>query len=153
MKGMPTDANLRLRWSELSAAELRARAAQEHLVILPLGSIEQHGPHLPVDTDVFLPTAIAEEAARRMARTFVAPALPFGQSAAHVSFGGTLSLRPETMLAVVRDLVDSIEHRQHLAFGMSIDVGKLVVVVVNKVELIQLVTAETHNQNWNQKKK
>jgi creatinine amidohydrolase len=105
---MPVKASAPLRWSQLSAADLRRRASERHLVILPLGSIEQHGAHLPVDTDIFLSTAIAEEAARRMARTLVAPSLSFGQSAAHVAFGGTLSLGAETMLAVLRDLVDSI---------------------------------------------
>ena len=105
---MRTGSNVRVRWSEHRASELREYAAQRYLVILPLGSIEQHGAHLPVDTDIFTPTAIAEEAARRLGRAIVATPLPFGQSAAHVRFGGTLSLSADTMLAVLRDLVGSI---------------------------------------------
>lgn len=99
---------MRVRWSEHRAPELRERAAQGHLVILPLGSIEQHGSHLPVDTDIFMPTAIAEEAAQRMTGAIVATPLAFGQSAAHLPFGGTISLRADTMIAVLRDIVDSI---------------------------------------------
>lgn len=97
-----------VRWNDLTAVDLRQRADAGDLVILPIGSIEQHGPHLPVDTDVYLAAAIAEEVARRSDGVTVAPSLSFGQSAAHVPLGATVTLGADTLLAVLRDVVGSI---------------------------------------------
>jgi creatinine amidohydrolase len=79
-------------------------------VIVPLGATEQHGPHLPVDTDTRLGTAIAVRVARRLGDTLVAPALPLGPSEEHRSFPGTISISPDTARHLLRDIVDSLEH-------------------------------------------
>ncbi|MEM8596000.1 MAG: creatininase family protein [Pseudomonadota bacterium] len=97
-------------WARLKAHELRALAAEGALVILPLASIEQHGPHLPVMTDMAIGEAVALRAAglARRCPVVVAPAVWSGLSEHHMPFGGTLTVRPETFAALVADLVEAI---------------------------------------------
>ncbi len=71
--------------------------------MVPLGSTEQHGPHLPLDTDTRIATAVARGAASRLEhRWLVAPAIAYGASGEHQSFAGTISIGTEalTMLLV-----------------------------------------------------
>jgi creatinine amidohydrolase len=79
------------------------------LVLVPVGSIEQHGPHLPLDTD----TAIAEAVTRGTASVLggdvlVAPALSYGSSGEHQSFAGTSSIGSDVLRLVVVELVRSL---------------------------------------------
>ena len=77
-------------------------------LLLPLGSLEQHGPHLPLDTDTRIAEALAVRAARRAGcPTAVAPVLPFGASGEHEGFPGTISLGSAALAAVVVELVRS----------------------------------------------
>jgi creatinine amidohydrolase len=80
--------------------------------ILPLGSTEQHGSHLPFGTDTFLSARIALAAARRACHVTgpfaLAPPLPYGRSQHHLKFGGALSLRSQTLLAILSELFDSL---------------------------------------------
>jgi creatinine amidohydrolase len=78
-------------------------------VVVPLGATEQHGPHLPVDTDTRLGTAIAVRVARRLGDALVAPAVPLGPSAEHLSFPGTISIGADTARHLVRDVVASLD--------------------------------------------
>lgn len=100
----------RLRFAEMTRVELRA-IASETTVVLPLGAIEQHGPHLPTGTDFFtiehLAIAAAEQAAAEVA-IIVTPGLPFGSSDHHLIFGATLSLQTETYYRVLTDLLKSL---------------------------------------------
>ena len=98
-------------WARLKAQELRALADQNAVVILPVASIEQHGPHLPVMTDTRLGHEIAVRAARKafpQRPTVVAPVVWSGLSEHHMAFGGTLTLQQDTYRAVLRDLIDAI---------------------------------------------
>ncbi len=61
-------------------------------LLVPLGSTEQHGPHLPLRTDTVIATEIARRAAEADSRLFVAPAVPYGASGEHAQFPGTLSI-------------------------------------------------------------
>ncbi|MFN7191759.1 MAG: creatininase family protein, partial [Rhodospirillales bacterium] len=75
-------------------------------IIVPLGSTEQHGPEGLTGTDHLCPEAIA----RRMGAAhgvLVAPTIQVGMSQFHLDFPGSLSLRPSTLMAVVRDYVAS----------------------------------------------
>lgn len=102
-----------LRWSELTRADLAAARQAGALILIPTGAIEQHGPHLPVDTDARLATAISERAAERVdtALVVVAPAISIGFSPHHLSLSGTLSHRLDTYLSVLsetaRGIIDS----------------------------------------------
>ena len=98
-------------WARLKAHELRSLANDTAVVILPVASIEQHGPHLPVMTD----TRIGHEVACRAARkafdrqpTIVTPVVWSGLSEHHMPFGGTLTLDHDTFFAVLRCLVQSL---------------------------------------------
>jgi creatinine amidohydrolase len=102
-----------VRWHKLRRDEIATAARAEAVPLLPIGAIEQHGPHLPLDTDTNAVTAIATGAARILDRSrdppaLVLPAIPWGISPYWLGFSGTLSLRPETLLAVFRDLGASI---------------------------------------------
>jgi creatinine amidohydrolase len=95
-----------LSWSEVAELD-RDRA----VAVLPAGAIEQHGPHLPLDTDTYLCTRVVEDAATRVrdgGPVLVAPAVAFGSSVHHMAFAGTLTLKAETFLAVVGDLCTSL---------------------------------------------
>ena len=97
-------------WGELTRQELAAARDRNALVLIPTGSIEQHGDHLPVETDALLSAAVAEMAAAAMADTpvLVAPAVPFGFTPHHLSWPGTISLRLDTYLAMLADIARSI---------------------------------------------
>jgi creatinine amidohydrolase len=90
----------------LTSAELES--ASERLVVVPVGAIEQHGPHLPLETDTLLATSVAEAIVARTPGTLVGPKLELGCSSHHSSFAGTISLRTQTFVAIVVDLCRSL---------------------------------------------
>lgn len=95
---------------ELTRDQIRSSASNT-LAILPVGAVEQHGPHLPVGTDRFIVEHITRAAAASVAAdipVLVAPTLPFGSSHHHLPFGGTLSLGTETYYHVLYDLAESL---------------------------------------------
>ncbi|HXO77176.1 MAG TPA: creatininase family protein, partial [Puia sp.] len=85
------------------------RGAEEKVVVLPLGAIEQHGPHLAVSTDTDIVTLVAMAAEEMMGdKILLCPTLSFGSSHHHLSFGGTMSLSPGLYTQVIVDLVSSL---------------------------------------------
>ncbi len=98
------------RLGPLTTVELGGRAP---LLLVPLGSTEQHGPHLPLDTDTRLAVALAEATATRLAEsgvdTVVAPALPYGASGEHAGFAGTLSIGQAALEAVLVEMARSAD--------------------------------------------
>jgi creatinine amidohydrolase len=99
-----------LHWNELTRADL-GRVLPGAVVVLPTAATEQHGPHLPTGHDTLIVDEIARRAADRAGDgidVVLAPALAFGSSDHHLPFGGTLSLRSETYLHAVMDLLRSI---------------------------------------------
>jgi mycofactocin system creatininase family protein len=78
----------RATWEEVGAGV----EAGPSTLLIPLGATEQHGPHLPLDTDSRIAEALAEGAAARIAGAVAAPVLPFGSSGEHQAFAGTLSI-------------------------------------------------------------
>jgi mycofactocin precursor peptide peptidase len=79
------------------------RAARRVLVV-PLGSLEQHGPHLPLDTDTRIALAVATGAAVGRAGVAVAPAVAFGASGEHAGFPGTLSIGTRALTELLVEL-------------------------------------------------
>jgi mycofactocin system creatininase family protein len=82
------------------------------VLLVPLGSTEQHGAHLPLDTDTLIAAAIADAAATdltgRGIDVLVAPALPYGASGEHQGFAGTVSIGSAALQLVVVELVRSV---------------------------------------------
>ena len=77
------------------------------MLAVPLGSLEQHGPHLPLDTDTRIAVAVASGLAARCAGVTVAPAVAYGASGEHADFPGTLLLGHEVLADVLVELVRS----------------------------------------------
>jgi creatinine amidohydrolase len=101
--------NARVRMSELSWVEVERRLARNAVVIVPVGSLEQHGHHLPLGVDTFLATTIAERVALRI-DAVVAPAIPYGyksqpRTGGGDHFPGTTGLDGATLTGIVRDVV------------------------------------------------
>ena len=78
-------------------------------VLVPVGSTEQHGPHLPLSTDSDIAAAVAERAAARLAGpVLVAPVIAFGNSGEHAGFPGTISIGHEALQFILIELVRSL---------------------------------------------
>lgn len=81
------------------------------LAIIPTGSCEQHGPHMSLATDIEIADGFARRLAEDLGETAVlCPRLPYGLSEHHMAFAGTLTLRPNTFISVVSDLLESLRH-------------------------------------------
>lgn len=95
----------------LTYPEIQATAERSgSIFVLPVGSVEQHGHHLPTATDTILVDAVAQHGAERVADevpVLVAPPVWSGYSPHHQGFGGTLTLEFESLLHVVEDLADA----------------------------------------------
>jgi creatinine amidohydrolase len=95
------------RFDELTDPEIATALARSPRVILPLGSVEQHGPHLPTGTDFFAATAIALQVAEHL-DALVLPLCPLGVTPMHMPYPGTVSLRPSTFQDVLLDIGSSL---------------------------------------------
>lgn len=84
-------------WSDVAGGPPR-------ILVVPVGSCEQHGPHLPLDTDTRIARAVVDGVAARRSDVFVAPAVAFGASGEHQSFPGTLSIGTEALTTVLVEL-------------------------------------------------
>jgi len=74
-----------------------SQVRRERTVAVPLGAFEQHGPHLPLDTD----TRIAEALARRLPGTVLAPSIAYGASGEHEGFPGTISIGSDALRTIL----------------------------------------------------
>lgn len=94
--------------AEMTSAQVRAELGRgRSTVVVPFGAVEQHGPHLPLDTDAVLADRLGPLLAERL-DALCAPTIRIGCSQHHLAFAGTLSLRPQTLQMIVHDLVDSL---------------------------------------------
>jgi creatinine amidohydrolase len=99
-------------WKELTAEDLRAKAAADAIVVLPVASMEQHGPHLPVGVDTILCEGVCKAGAEKAATdvpVVVAPTLWCGMAEHHMAFGGTFTFDIPTYRAVLLAFLRSIE--------------------------------------------
>ena len=95
------------RLGELSWTQVRETAEQNPIVLLPIGAVEQHGPHLPVHED----SIVADWVANRLAvenDCYVAPALNYGHSGTFRGFSGNLSLSQNTLRNVTYELIEAL---------------------------------------------
>lgn len=94
------------RWFDQSWPDLGDLASGNEVGLVPVGAVEQHGPHLPTGTDTIIATAMCEAASERCGAP-VLPAIPLGASYGHGTLlPGTISLTPELLAAVVRQYAE-----------------------------------------------
>jgi creatinine amidohydrolase/Fe(II)-dependent formamide hydrolase-like protein/7-cyano-7-deazaguanine synthase in queuosine biosynthesis len=91
---------------ELTWPEAQVRFKEMDVALLPVGSLEQHGPHLPLDTDAFDAFHLAKEVASACSdpKPIVMPLIPYGVSYHHADFSGTVSLTPKTLSQLVYEV-------------------------------------------------
>jgi creatinine amidohydrolase len=103
--------------------EVRDLESQALVAILPAGALEAHGPHLPLDTDVVIASAMARAGARRLsARQYpvvILPPLVYTAADFAAGFPGTLSLRPETVTATVVDIARSLTRHKVAVLALA----------------------------------
>jgi len=98
-------------WWRLKAPELRALAKRDAIIIVPVASTEQHGPHLPTQVDCLLVAEIARRAAIQASETIptlVTPVVWTGLAEHHMSLGATISLDYQTFFALLRGICGSL---------------------------------------------
>jgi creatinine amidohydrolase len=103
--------------------EARDTVRPGSVAVLPVGAIEAHGPHLPLETDVIIAQAMARAGAGRMAARGVGavllPALAYTAAPFAEGFPGTISLRPETVTAIVADVARSLAGQGYAALAIA----------------------------------
>lgn len=91
-------------WQEVDAYLEKSQG-----IIVPIGSTEQHGPNGLIGTDAICPEVIAKGVGEACG-AMVAPTVNVGMAQHHLGFAGTITLRPTTLIALIRDIVASLEH-------------------------------------------
>lgn len=96
-------------WEEMTWQEAAQAASDNYILILPVGSTEQHGPHLPLATDVIIPSEIAKAISGKI-KAVVAPAIHYGyysrpRSGGGESFPGTTSVSASTLIQTIREIM------------------------------------------------
>jgi mycofactocin system creatininase family protein len=89
---------------DLTWPEAARRAAAGAVLAVPVGSTEQHGPHLPLSTDTDVAVALAARLADRLGNVIVAPAVGYGSSGEHSGFAGTISIGQEALELMLVEL-------------------------------------------------
>jgi creatinine amidohydrolase len=98
-----------MRFEELTSPEVASLDRDRTILVLPLGSVEQHGNHMPLGTDTLLAHGVSLAAAERsQGGTVVLPPPWYGFSAHHMRFAGSITLGAETLMAVAEDIVGSL---------------------------------------------
>lgn len=97
----------RLYWDEYSYNEIEEILKKNPLIILPIGSVEAHGYHLPLNTDMIQPMWLAEEIAKRF-NALILPPIHYGWTEGLASFLGTISIGFDTLKNLVRDILHSV---------------------------------------------
>ena len=116
-------------WTQVNHAD-----GKRPILLVPLGSCEQHGPHLPLDTDTRIACAVANGVASALPHVVVAPALGITASGEHQGFAGTLSIGSAALELVIIELVRSADWSAGVALinghGGNLDAIKRAVAVL-----------------------
>ena len=108
---MPPNAQTEHRYNRLTWEEMNDAIAAQKLIILPTGSTEQHGRHLPLDVDLFLCESVCLEVGRRAAdQVLVLPPIAYGLNLHHIDFPGTVHIEPEVFIAFCLNITKSVAY-------------------------------------------
>ncbi|MFZ7103269.1 MAG: creatininase family protein [Peptococcaceae bacterium] len=100
-----------MNWEEFE----RKSETGNRTVIIPVGSVEQHGYHLPLGTDTYVALTLAEDAAEQT-NTVITPPLWFGWSPHHMVLPGTVTIRPEILIELLYDVISSLQEHGFTRF-------------------------------------
>ena len=94
-------------WAELRWPDVKDATADRSVALLPFGAVEEHGPHLPLGTDIVIADALADRicAAAGLLRL---PTMPYGQVWSLAHFPGSLTVRDELLVGLITDLADGL---------------------------------------------
>ncbi|MBK9167446.1 MAG: creatininase family protein [Bryobacterales bacterium] len=102
---------LQYRYDHYTWPEIKELVPRQPVCIIPIGSVEDHGYHLPLDVDNFLIESVCEDVARRIPdEVLLLPLIPYGFEDHHMSFPGTITIRAEHLEAFVLDITLSLAH-------------------------------------------
>lgn len=108
---------MKIKLDEMRWPEVEELLTKPNVVILPIGATEQHGPHLPLNTDTASTVYFAEQVAHRVTeehsiRVVVAPAIPYGETRGTPPFSqllpGTISITGDTVVTLIKEVVRSL---------------------------------------------
>lgn len=99
-----------MKWGEMSWWQMKEVDRDGAVVVIPTGSMEQHGPHLPLEVDAHIAAKLTEDLEKRMPEVLVLPAVWSGVSAHHMDFPGSITIRPRVFIDLLRDICISIYH-------------------------------------------
>ena len=101
----------KFRYEEFTWPEIREAVAEQRVAVLPVGTIEQHGPHLPLVTDVLCATEIARKAVESIPREAVLlPSVFYAFNEHHLDFPGTIAVEGDTFIKYVTDIGKSLAY-------------------------------------------
>jgi mycofactocin precursor peptide peptidase len=125
-----------------TSQEVRAAA----LVLVPVGSVEQHGPHLPLDTDAVIAGAVAHRVADRLDRAdvLVAPPVVYGASGEHQMFAGTASIGIDALSMLLIELTRSLRTWASDVVFVNAHGGNTTALT----RAVSLLVAEGHRVGW-----
>ncbi len=138
-------------WQELSTEEIAAADRERTVVVIPVGAVEQHGPHLPVGVDAILNDGLLKDALGRLPEGFPVLALPpqpVGWSDEHGDFPGTLSISAETLTAVWCEIGASVARagfRRLVFFNSHGGQSEIAKIVCRKLRISHHVLAVAAN--------
>jgi len=106
---------------EVTSSQMANLDKKQLLVVWPIASLEQHGPHLPLGTDLIVIESVAERVRGRLGNRLplaFGPSIPLGMSSEHLGFPGTVSLGPTAFIRLVDDIAASLASHgiKHLLF-------------------------------------
>ena len=117
---MPVDARRPYIYGDLTWPELDDAALRGPVVVLPVGSMEQHGPHLPLDTDIYPMSRFCLEAAERAPDDILLmETIPYGYNIHACDFPGTIHVSHDTLIAYCADVCRSVAHHGFKAMEIS----------------------------------
>jgi creatinine amidohydrolase len=147
-EALATDANVgsnknlpRRYWQEMTTEEFAALDADQVIAVLPIASIEQHGPHLPVCTDACANKAVIERTLELLPDdlpVIVLPIMPVGKANEHSAFPGTLSLSSETVQRLWTEIAESVHRagiRKLVFFNSHGGNGRILPVVAREIRV------------------
>lgn len=99
-----------MKLAELHWPEIQQLDRNNTVALVPVGSMEQHGPHLPFSVDIHVASKIAEDLEKRMPEIFLLPPIWTGVSAHHMDYPGSITLRAKTFIDMLHDICASLRH-------------------------------------------